>query len=118
MPHDTREAYDGNAQHSSDNTTQYAADNYLRDEVARAVCLRPEAAGHPAAQLEEQLEEQAEGKEYAPGPPVAQPPEALLAAGASGGASADSGLRSVREGVRWHASGLASRPGSVKAHYR
>ena len=49
VPHDTREDDDDNDQHSSDSTTQYPANNDMRDEVADAVCLRPEPADHPAA---------------------------------------------------------------------
>jgi hypothetical protein len=75
-------------------------------EVAGAVCLRPEPAGHPVAQPEDHKER----KEYAPGPPVTQPPAALPAAGKS----ADSGLRPGRKDVSWHAPAVALLPGSVK----
>ena len=49
-PHDTREHDDDNDQHSSDCTTQDHANDYVRDDVPDAVCLRPEVTDDPAAQ--------------------------------------------------------------------
>jgi hypothetical protein len=90
VSHDTRED-DGDDQHSSDSTTQYPANDYVRDDVSDAVCLRPEVADHPAAQLEGHDDREA----YAPSPPVTQPPTAISPTGASAG----TGFRSGREGV-------------------
>ncbi len=49
-PHGTREHDDDNGQHSCDSTTQDHANDYVRDEVPDAVCLRPEVTDDPAAQ--------------------------------------------------------------------
>ena len=49
-PYDTRE-HDGDSnQYSSDSTTQDHANDYVRDDVSDAVCLRPEVTDDPAAQ--------------------------------------------------------------------
>jgi len=97
-PHDAREGDAGGDYHSTDGTAQYPADDYVNDDVADAVCLRPEVIDDPAAQLHVR----GESDEYAPGPPVTQSPEALSLPGAS----ADTGFRSGREGVGWHTQGL------------
>ena len=83
---------EANGQQSSDSTAQYPANDYARDDVSDAVCLRPQVTDDPAAQLQAHDDHD----EFAPGPPVTQPPEVLPAAGAS----SVSGLRSVQEGVR------------------
>jgi hypothetical protein len=49
-PHDSREHDDDNGQHSSDSTTQDHANDYVRDDVSDAVCLRPEVIDDPVAQ--------------------------------------------------------------------
>jgi hypothetical protein len=89
---DTPEADDGDDYRSPDSTTQYRAGNDMGHEVARTVPLRPEAIGHPAAQLTGQDDRE----EHAPGPPVTQSSEVRPATGAP----AASGLRPVRQGVR------------------
>jgi hypothetical protein len=110
VPHDAREDDGDNDQCSSDSATQYHANDYVRDDVSRAVCLRPEVTDDPTAQLQAH----ADREECAPGPPVTQPSAALSPADAS----ADTGFRSGREGVGWHApggtscSGAASRSGN------
>jgi hypothetical protein len=115
-PHDAREGDTGGNYHSTDGTAQYPADEYVRDNVSDAVCLRPEVIDDPAAQLHVR----GESDEYAPGPPVTQSPEALSLPGAS----ADTGFRSGREGVGWHVPGLtisfgaASIPGAQRLALR
>jgi len=47
-PHDVRENDAGSDYHSSDGA-EYPADDYVRDDVADAVCLRPEVIGDRAA---------------------------------------------------------------------
>ena len=101
---------EANGQQSSDSTAQYPANDYARDDVSDAVCLRPQVTDDPAAQLQAHDDHD----EFAPGPPVTQPPKALPPTVPSAG----TGFRSGREGVGWHvsgdtiASGAASRSGN------
>ena len=109
-PHGTREHDDDNAQHSSDSATQDHANDYVREDVSDAVCVRPEVIDNPAAQRQSHEDRE----EYAPGPPVTQPAAGL----SSECPPPDTGFLSGREGVGWHAperaisSGAASRSGN------
>ena len=111
-PHDAREGDAGSDYYSSDGTGQYPNDDHVRDDVSGAVCFRPQVIGDPAAQLQVR----GQSDEYAPGPPVTQPAEALSLPGTP----ADTGFRSGREGVGWHAqrATISCRAASIPGAYR
>jgi hypothetical protein len=105
VSHDTRDD-DGEDQRCPDNNTQHNVNCYVRGKVSDAVRPRPEVTGDPAAQLNGR----GERDEYAPGPPVAQPPTGLPATLLPTVAPTATGLRTRRERMRWHARCLASFP--------